>query len=74
MKNSIASVGLDPHNPPDKKDIDFGKELDTEVKAWETIWSAGHEVGAIHDTNPPSVELVARLKREYEEAQNRFAL
>ena len=66
LRNSIARVGLDPDNPPDKKDIDFGKELDTEVKAWETVWSAGHGVGAIHDANPPSVELIARLKREYE--------
>ncbi|MEM9141843.1 MAG: nitronate monooxygenase, partial [Bacteroidota bacterium] len=41
-----------------------GKELDTEAKAWKTIWSAGQGVTTIEDSLPV-VELIARLKTEF---------
>ncbi|TFG76880.1 MAG: nitronate monooxygenase, partial [Flavobacteriales bacterium] len=52
-----------------KKDvkIDFGKELDTEAKAWKTIWSAGQGVALIEDVLPVA-ELVAHLKTEFRSA------
>ena len=52
-----------------KKDqkIDFGKELDTEHKAWKTIWSAGQGSALIEDTVSVS-ELTDKLKSEFTEA------
>lgn len=47
--------------------IDFGKELDTEAKAWKTIWSAGQGVATISDTLPVA-DLVMKLKGEFREA------
>lgn len=52
-----------------KKDvkIDFGKELDTEAKAWKTIWSAGQGVASIDNTLNVS-DLVSTLKKEFKNA------
>ena len=52
-----------------KKDvkIDFGKELDTEAKAWKTIWSAGQGVATIENVVSVS-ELVNSLKSEFKSA------
>jgi len=49
-----------------KKDvkIDFGKEMDTEAKAWKTIWSAGQGVTTIKDSIPVKA-LVERLRSEF---------
>ena len=47
--------------------IDFGKELNTEAKAWKTIWSAGQGVAMIDDVESVS-ELVANLKTEFKSA------
>ena len=49
--------------------VDFGKELDSEAKAWSTIWSAGQGVATIKDTLP-TAELITRLKREFLDALN----
>ncbi len=45
-------------------DIDLGKELIDEAKAWKTIWSAGHGSGNIHDS-PSVADLCSRLRDEY---------
>ena len=45
----------------------FGKELDTEAKAWKTIWSAGQGSALITDSLPVA-ELVSHLKSEFKEA------
>lgn len=52
-----------------KKDtkIDFGKELNTEAKAWKTIWSAGQGVTAIDNVLSVS-QLVNNLKTEFKSA------
>lgn len=59
-----------------KKDvkIDFGKELDTEAKAWKTIWSAGQGVTTIKDSLAVT-SLVQKLREEFlaaleQQAQN----
>lgn len=72
MSQSLIANGLDPKSMPDKTKVDLGKELDHEVKAWKTVWSAGQGVGSIDD-EPPTAELVARLKREFDEASSAYA-
>jgi nitronate monooxygenase len=72
MSQSLIANGLDPKSMPDKTKVDLGKELDHEVKAWKTVWSAGQGVGSIDDV-PPTAELVARLKREFDEASSAYA-
>ncbi|MBW8880707.1 MAG: nitronate monooxygenase [Asticcacaulis sp.] len=69
---SLVAHGLDPaaaRDPHHK--IDMDKELDTEVKAWKTIWSAGQGVGSIHEVLP-AADLIARLKSEFAEARRDF--
>lgn len=64
---SLAAAGLTQEDLKKDTKIDFGKELDTEAKAWKTIWSAGQGVTTIE--NVPSVaELVDNLKKEFVEA------
>ena len=64
LKPSIRAAGLDPANLPAHGKMDMGSE----AKAWKTVWSAGHGVGAITDA-PPVATLVARMKAEYEAAK-----
>ena len=61
MSQSLIANGLDPKSMPDKTKVDLGKELDHEVKAWKSVWSAGQGVGSIDDV-PSTADLVARLK------------
>jgi nitronate monooxygenase len=70
LKPSIAAAGLDPDNLPqsDPSKMNFGSGS---VKAWKDIWGAGQSVSAVHEVLP-AAELVARLKREYEEAKRRL--
>jgi nitronate monooxygenase len=42
------------------------------TKAWRDIWGAGQGVGQIQDIVPVA-DVVAKLKREYEEAKRRLA-
>lgn len=67
MTKSLIANGLDPKNLQGKDKIDLGKELDHEVKAWKTVWSAGQGAGSVKDVLP-TADLVARLKREFDEA------
>jgi nitronate monooxygenase len=64
---SLKAAGLTEEDLKKDRKIDFGKELDTEAKAWKTIWSAGQGVASIHETLPVS-RLVSRLKHEFREA------
>ena len=70
MTKSLVANGLDPKDLPQKTKADVN--LDHEVKAWKDVWSAGQGVGSIHDVLP-TAELVARLKREFDEAAEGFA-
>lgn len=71
MAQSLINNGLDPKSLPEKTKVDLGKELDHEVKAWKEVWSAGQGVGSIDDVLP-TADLVARLKREFDEAGQDF--
>jgi nitronate monooxygenase len=43
------------------------------TKAWKDIWGCGQGIGAI-DQVLPAAELIARFKREYQEARQRLQL
>jgi nitronate monooxygenase len=67
---SIRNAGLDPDNLPesDPSKMNFGGDA---KKAWKDIWGCGQGIGAVKAV-VPTAELVARLKREYQEAKSRI--
>lgn len=67
LKPSIRRAGLDPDRLEKKETVDFSHLSRSDVKAWKDIWSAGQGVGRIERVQTVS-EIVADLKREYEEA------
>ena len=71
IRESIVNAGLDPDDLPasDKTKMNFAGD---KAKAWKDIWGAGQGVGLMDDV-PTVGELVARLKREYEETRSRLA-
>lgn len=64
---SLKAAGITEEDLKKDTKIDFGKEMDTEAKAWKTIWSAGQGVTNISNAVPVT-ELVATLKTEFVEA------
>ena len=72
IRESILNAGLDPDALPasDKTAMNFAGD---KAKAWKDIWGAGQGVGLMDDV-PSVAELVARLKREYDEARERLSL
>ncbi|WP_297791754.1 nitronate monooxygenase family protein [uncultured Eudoraea sp.] len=64
---SLAAAGITKEDLQKDVKIDFGKELDTEAKAWKTIWSAGQGVTTVEDVLSVS-ELVEKLKSEFKAA------
>jgi nitronate monooxygenase len=64
---SLKAAGITEEDLKKDTKIDFGKELDTEAKAWKTIWSAGQGVATIEDTLSVST-LVDNLKSGFKEA------
>jgi len=71
LKASIRAAGLDPDNLPesDPSKMDFGSG----TKAWKDIWGSGQGIGAVKGVVSVA-ELVARLRREYQDARARLAL
>ncbi len=71
---SIRAAGLDPDNLPesDPSKMNFGGGEGAK-KAWKDIWGSGQGIGAVKAV-VPAAELVARLKREYQEARLRLAM
>lgn len=67
LKGSIRNAGMDPDDLPesDPSKMNFGTE--GEAKAWRDIWGCGQGIGVIRDV-VPTATLVARLRREYNEA------
>ena len=67
---SIRKAGLDPDHLPesDPSAMNFGGDA---KKAWKDIWGCGQGIGAVKAV-VPAAELVARLKREYQEAKSRI--
>jgi nitronate monooxygenase len=70
LKGSIVNAGMDPDNLPqsDPSKMNFGGGEGSKAKAWKDIWGAGQGVGGVHEI-VPTAQLVARLKREYDEAK-----
>ncbi|WP_276168920.1 NAD(P)H-dependent flavin oxidoreductase [Zobellia alginiliquefaciens] len=64
---SLKAAGITEEDLKKDTKIDFGKELDTEAKAWKTIWSAG-QGSALIDNSIPVTELVSNLKTEFRSA------
>lgn len=64
---SLKAAGITEEDLKKDVKIDFGKELDTEAKAWKTIWSAGQGSALIDSTTSVS-ELVSDLKTEFRDA------
>lgn len=67
LAESLKAAGITEEDLKKDTKIDFGKELDTEAKAWKTIWSAGQGVTTIDNVLPVS-KLVANLKGEFKTA------
>ncbi len=70
MAASLEAAGLSQEDLQKPHKVDFGSELDTEAKAWKTIWSAGQGVSSIDDVLP-TAELIERLHREFTDSINR---
>jgi len=64
---SLEAAGITAEDLKKDVKIDFGKELDTEAKAWKTIWSAGQGVTTIKDSVSVKA-LVERLRGEFIDA------
>jgi nitronate monooxygenase len=72
LKPSIVAAGMDPENLPqsDASKMSFGSDASGErvrPKAWKEIWGSGQGVGSLTKVMP-AAELIARLKKEYDEA------
>lgn len=67
---SIRNAGLDPEHLPesDPSQMNFGSGS---TKAWKDIWGCGQGIGAV-DAVVSAAELVARLRREYEQTRQRL--
>jgi len=72
LKGSIRNAGLDPEQLPesDPSKMNFGGDA---RKAWKDIWGCGQGIAAVKEVVPARV-LIARLKREYEEARQSLKL
>lgn len=64
---SLKAAGITEEDLKKDVKVDFGKELDTEAKAWKTIWSAGQGVAMIDDVLPVA-DLIKKLKTEFKSA------
>ena len=67
LRPSLEAMGISKELWEHSAKVDFGKELDTEAKAWKTIWSAGQGVATIKDSKPVA-ELVDELRAQFREA------
>lgn len=64
---SLQAAGITEADLKKDTKVDFGKELDTEAKAWKTIWSAGQGVTTVENVVPVAA-LVNNLKQEFKSA------
>ena len=67
MEASLNAAGIGPEDYARTTKLDPGLDMNSEAKAWKTIWSAGHGVSAIYDC-PSTEELIKRLHDEFEQA------
>jgi nitronate monooxygenase len=73
LKPSIVAAGMDPENLPegDAKTMNFAGGEGSKSKAWKDIWGCGQGIGAVSEVTSVAA-YVARLKREYRDAQLRL--
>ena len=73
LKASVRAAGLDPDHLPDGdvKAMNFAGGEGSKAKAWKDIWGSGQGIGAVGEVTSAAA-LVARLKREYGQAQQRL--
>ncbi|MGE0332394.1 MAG: NAD(P)H-dependent flavin oxidoreductase [Ramlibacter sp.] len=73
LRPSIVAAGMDPDNLPegDVKTMNFASGDGSKAKAWKDIWGCGQGIGAVTEVTSTAA-MVARLKREYEEARARL--
>lgn len=64
---SLKAAGITEADLKKDTKVDFGKELDTEAKAWKTIWSAGQGVATVENVLSVA-DLVTQLKQEFKAA------
>ncbi|HWA00088.1 MAG TPA: nitronate monooxygenase family protein [Caulobacterales bacterium] len=69
LKGSVRNAGLDPDHlaESDASKMSFAGGA-AKAKAWKDIWGAGQGVGQVREI-VPAAALVARLKREYDDAK-----
>ena len=67
LRPSLEAMGITKEYWNLKKKVDFGKELDSEAKAWKTVWSAGQGVTTI-DNVISIADLVSQMRTEFIEA------
>jgi nitronate monooxygenase len=69
LRPSIIAAGMDPDNLPvsDPSKMNFGSGGNSKAKAWKDIWGCGQGIGGVKAVIGAG-ELVARLKREYDDA------
>lgn len=67
LGDSLKAAGISEDDLKKDVKIDFGKELDTEAKAWKTIWSAGQGSALIDNTIAVS-DLIDQLKQGFKSA------
>ena len=75
LKGSIRNAGMDPENLPesDPSKMNFAtSDGANAAKAWKDIWGCGQGIGAIREV-VPAADLVARFKREFDEARARIS-
>src|ERR1700755_2830893 len=75
LKPSIVKAGLNPDELPtsDPTKMSFGTDASggrSKPKAWREIWGSGQGIGGIGKVMP-AAQLIARFKKEYEEAVDR---
>jgi nitronate monooxygenase len=73
LRASILAAGLDPDRLPDSDPSKMNFGGGGVAKAWKDIWGCGQGIGAIREVVPAGA-LVARLRREYQQARVRLAL
>jgi nitronate monooxygenase len=75
LKPSVRAAGLDPDHLPesDPSKMNFGGGEGSKPKAWKEIWGCGQGIGAVGGV-VPAAALIARFKREYDEARERLGL
>ena len=75
LKGSIRNAGMDPENLPqsDPSKMNFAtSDGANAAKAWKDIWGCGQGIGSIREV-VPAADLVARFKREFNEARARLS-